>query len=131
MSTACTTPTCMQVPRYPSQYDSPTFVSVNNNASLFNISYADTTSNAFTSAAEDYRLTVWWFLQAASGFIAREAIQISNVTAPNQAIGLVTNSNVTLVNDISGVWGHGFPRLSEIYASIANATPFFATLASQ
>lgn len=111
MSTACTTPTCMQVPRYPLQYDSPTFVSVNNNASVFNISYADTT--------------------AASGFIAREAIQISNVTAPNQAIGLVTNSNVTLVNDISGILGLGFPRLSEIYASVANATPFFATLASQ
>ncbi|KAI5989635.1 acid protease [Pisolithus orientalis] len=111
ISTACTTPTCMQVPRYPLQYDSPTFVSVNNNASVFNLSYADTT--------------------AASGFIAREAIQISNVTAPNQAIGLVTNSNVTLVDKISGILGLGFPRLSEIYASTANATPFFATLASQ
>ncbi|KAI6133594.1 acid protease [Pisolithus croceorrhizus] len=115
-STACTTPTCMQVPRYPLQYDSPTFVSVNNNASVFNLSYADTT--------------------VSSGFIAREAIQISNVTAPNQAIGLVTNSNVTLVDEVSGILGLGFPRLSEIYASVANgaswtSTPFFATLASQ
>ncbi|KIM56909.1 hypothetical protein SCLCIDRAFT_1219943 [Scleroderma citrinum Foug A] len=111
VSTACTTAPCEAVPRYPLQYDSPTFVSVNNNASVFNISYADGT--------------------AASGFIARESISLSNVTVPNQAFGLVTESNVTLTDKISGVLGLGFPRLSEIYTTTANATPFFGTLSAQ
>lgn len=110
VSTACTTAPCEAVPRYPLEYDSPTFVSVNNNASVFNISYADGT--------------------AASGFIARESISLSNVTVPNQAFGLVTESNVTLTDKISGVLGLGFPRLSEIYTTIANATPFFGTLSA-
>ncbi|KAG6333273.1 hypothetical protein ID866_5815 [Astraeus odoratus] len=47
------------------------------------------------------------------------------------ADSFVTTSNVTLIEEISGLLGLGFPRLSEIYATAANATPFFATLASQ
>ncbi|KAI6013505.1 acid protease [Pisolithus microcarpus] len=136
------------VPRYPLQYDSPTFVSVNNNASVFNISYADTTglpANGLVVPA------------SASGFIAREAIQISNVTAPNQAIGkLSCGHGITFPvagdlpsachkvgNDSTGILGLGFPRLSKfmlgcewctfsfLLPSGALATPFFATLASQ
>ncbi|KAL4062199.1 aspartic peptidase domain-containing protein [Scleroderma yunnanense] len=110
VSSECTTTTCEAVPRYPLEYDSLSFVSVNNNASAFNLSYADGT--------------------VASGFIARESIQLSNMTVPNQAFGLVTDSNITLTDKVSGVLGLGFPRLSEIYATIANATPFFGTLSS-
>ncbi|EGN99165.1 hypothetical protein SERLA73DRAFT_54203, partial [Serpula lacrymans var. lacrymans S7.3] len=43
--------------------------------------------------------------------------------------GVVTNSNVTMDDQISGVLGLGFPRLSEIYYSTSNATPFLSTLA--
>ncbi|EGO24734.1 hypothetical protein SERLADRAFT_390458, partial [Serpula lacrymans var. lacrymans S7.9] len=109
MSTDCSTQTCTSVPRYPLNYNSPTFASVNNNATLFNLSYSDTT--------------------AASGFVARESIYFANVTAHDQAFGVVTNSNVTMDDQISGVLGLGFPRLSEIYYSTSNATPFLSTLA--
>jgi len=111
VSTACDTQTCSAVPRYPLTYASPTFVSINNNATTFALSYADGSS--------------------ASGFVAREALEVSNVTAPNQAFGVVTNSNVTLNDEVSGVLGLGFPRLSEIYAATANATPFLASLSEQ
>ncbi|KAH7884705.1 acid protease [Phlebopus sp. FC_14] len=111
VSTACTTGTCSAVPGYPLEYDSPTFVSVNNNATNFTVSYADGTG--------------------AFGFVAREAVEVSNVTVSGQAFGLVTNSNVTLQDKVSGVLGLGFPRLSQIYATNANATPFMASLAEQ
>lgn len=86
-----------------------------------------------------------WIPQGASGFVARESIEVSNVTVPSQAfgkhadsswhfndrsqpsfksVGVVTNSNVTLIDDISGVLGLGFPRLSEIYASTPNGVYF-------
>ncbi|KAF9223433.1 acid protease [Gyrodon lividus] len=111
VSTACKTKTCSDVPRYPLAYASPTFVSINNNATNFTLSYADGSS--------------------ASGFVAGEAVEVSNVTVPNQAFGMVTNSNVTLNDEVSGVLGLGFPRLSEIYAATANATPFIASLSGQ
>jgi len=68
---------------------------------------------------------------SASGFVARETVEIANLTVPNQALGVVNSSNVTLNDQISGVLGLGFPRLSSISASVVNATPFFATLAQQ
>ncbi|KAF8553950.1 acid protease [Imleria badia] len=111
VSTACTTKTCSAVPKYPLTYASPTFVSVNNNDTTFNVSYADGTS--------------------ASGFVARESIEVSNVTVPGQAFGVVTNSNVTLTDEVSGVLGLGFPRLSEIYAATPDAPPFIASLSEQ
>ncbi|KIJ62783.1 hypothetical protein HYDPIDRAFT_113882 [Hydnomerulius pinastri MD-312] len=111
VSTACETKTCSAVPRYPLTYASPTFVSVNNNATNFTLSYADGTG--------------------ATGFVAREAVEVSNVTVPNQAFGVVTNSNVTLDDEVSGILGLGFPRLSEIYVATANATPFIASLSEQ
>lgn len=110
-STECTNSTCMSVPRYPLTYASPTFVSINNNQTTFTIDYADGTG--------------------ASGFIARETVEVANVTVANQAFGVVTDSNITLVNEVSGILGLGFSRLSEISASAVNATPFFSTLAQQ
>ncbi|KAI9566758.1 acid protease [Boletus coccyginus] len=111
VSTACTTKTCSAVPKYPLTYASPTFASIHNNDTGFDLSYADGTS--------------------ASGFVARESIEVSNVTVAGQAFGVVTNSNVTLTDDVSGVLGLGFSRLSEISAVTPNAPPFFASLSQQ
>ncbi len=35
-------------------------------------------------------------------------------------IGLMTSSNVTLTDDISGVFGLGFPRLSSVSNTVTN-----------
>jgi len=67
ISTACTTATCQQVPGYPLAYHSATFVPVNNNLTTFNATYADGTY--------------------ASGFVARETVEFSNLTVANQAFG--------------------------------------------
>ncbi|KAI1796822.1 acid protease [Ganoderma leucocontextum] len=107
VSSACTSTAC-KLPTYPLSYESPTFVSVNANTSEFAVSYADNTG--------------------ASGFIARESVTIGNLTVPTQAIGLAMTSNVTFKDEVSGVLGLGFPRLSAIYNTVANATPFFASL---
>ncbi|KAG1747192.1 uncharacterized protein EDB91DRAFT_1048508, partial [Suillus paluster] len=45
--------------------------------------------------------------------------------------GVVTNSNITLVDEVSGILGLGFQRQSEISASATNATSFCSTLAQQ
>ncbi|OCH95384.1 acid protease [Obba rivulosa] len=111
VSSACSSSPCAAVPRYQLGYHSPTFVPVNNNQTAFNISFLDGTG--------------------ASGFVARESVEVANLTVASQAFGLVTSSNVTLDDDISGVLGLGFPRLSSISSSVVNATPFFATLAQQ
>ncbi|KAA1467492.1 acid protease [Dentipellis sp. KUC8613] len=110
LSSGCSTSACKSPPKYPLNYASPTFVSVNNNASTFNLSFADG-SNAV-------------------GFVARETVQLANLTVPNQAFGLVNSSTVSFVDEISGVLGLGFPRLSTIYSVAANATPFLGSLAS-
>ncbi|EMD34064.1 hypothetical protein CERSUDRAFT_117574 [Gelatoporia subvermispora B] len=111
VSSGCPTSSCTAVPRYQLGYRSPTFVPVNNNQTTFNVSFVDGTG--------------------ASGFVARESIQVANMTVASQAFGVVTASNVTLNDEISGVLGLGFPRLSSISNSVVNATPFFATLAQQ
>ncbi|KAI0086145.1 aspartic peptidase domain-containing protein [Irpex rosettiformis] len=112
VSSACKDKAC-SVPRYQLGYESSTFTSVNGNQTAFNVSFADST--------------------AATGFVALESIQVANMTVPQQAIGLVKSSNVTFNNDVSGVLGLGFPRLSRIFSSLANGTgtPFFATMAQQ
>ncbi|KAH7913209.1 aspartic peptidase A1 [Hygrophoropsis aurantiaca] len=111
MSTDCSSKTCSSVPRYPLSYDSPTYVPVNNNATAFNVSYADGTG--------------------ASGFVARETFEVANVTVANQAFGVVTASNVTMDDDVSGILGLGFARLSQIYYLAANATPFIGSLSER
>ncbi|KAH9838252.1 acid protease [Rhodofomes roseus] len=111
VSSACSSSVCSSLPRYQLGYSSSTFQAVNGNNSLFNVSYADST--------------------VASGFIARETVVLQNLTIPQQAFGLMNLSNVTLNNDISGVLGLGFPRLSTISSTVANATPIFASAASR
>ncbi|KAI0661740.1 acid protease [Cubamyces menziesii] len=108
VSSDCGSPAC-NVPKYPLAFESPTFASVNSNATAFNVSYADSTG--------------------AEGFVARESVSFGNLTVPDQAIGLVTSSNVTFTDQVSGVLGLSFPRLSTIASQTVNATPFFATMA--
>ncbi|KAH9903035.1 acid protease [Cubamyces lactineus] len=108
VSSDCGSPAC-NVPKYPLAFESPTFVSVNSNATAFNVSYADSTG--------------------AEGFVARESVSFGNLTVPDQAIGLVTSSNVSFTDQVSGVLGLSFPRLSAIASQTVNATPFFATMA--
>jgi hypothetical protein len=79
-------------------------------------------------------------LLAASGFVARETIEFSNLTVANQAFGqhflsyppclllfspfrdtgVVTNSNVSMVDNVSGMFGLGFTRLSGIANAVVN-----------
>jgi hypothetical protein len=73
----------------------------------------------------------------ASGFVALEDVQVGNLTVPQQSFGVpstqllsyvrlserlftgvVNSSSVSLRNDVSGVLGLGFPRLSRIFASL-------------
>ncbi|KJA26326.1 hypothetical protein HYPSUDRAFT_64051 [Hypholoma sublateritium FD-334 SS-4] len=110
-STGCETQTCKQSPRYPLEFESPTFISVASNATNFTASYADGT--------------------VASGFVAAETIQLTNLTLSNQTFAAVTSSNVSLPDEISGIMGLGFPRLSSISSPTLNSTPFFPTLARQ
>ncbi|KAI0313749.1 acid protease, partial [Amylostereum chailletii] len=111
LSSACSSTHCKSVPRYPLTYHSPTFTPINDNSSLFNVSFADST--------------------AASGFAARETIQLDTLSASEQSFGLMTSSNVSFVDDISGILGLGFSRLSSINTLAANSTPPFATLAKR
>ncbi|TFK47833.1 acid protease [Heliocybe sulcata] len=110
-SSACTTNACRSLPKYPLTYESPSFVPVNNNQTSFSVSFADGT--------------------AASGYVAREIVKLSNLTVANQAFGVVSNSNVTMGSQISGILGLGFPRLSTLSDRVVNATPVFATLSQQ
>jgi len=110
-SSTCSTNACKAVPRYPLTYESPTFASVNGNSTAFNVSYSDSTG--------------------VSGFVARESVLLANLTAENQVFGVVTQSNVSFVDQTSGILGLGFPRLSGISSSVTNSTPFFVGLAQQ
>ncbi|THH00207.1 hypothetical protein EW026_g2261 [Hermanssonia centrifuga] len=110
ISSACSTSECSKVPKYQLDYHSPTFVPVNNNQTAFNVSFADGT--------------------AANGFIALETVQVSNLTVAQQGFGAVTSSNITFDDDVSGILGLGFPRLSDISQSISSA-PYFAQLAQR
>ncbi|KAJ7170652.1 acid protease [Mycena crocata] len=111
MGSSCETGTCTSVPRYPLTYQSPTFEVVNNNETVFKARYADGT--------------------AATGFVARESVKLANVTVPGQVFAIVTDCNLTMVDDVSGIMGLGFPRLSSISGSVTNSTPFFPSLAQQ
>ena len=73
------------------------------------------------------RIVFWCFhthshdVVVASGFVARETIELSNLTLSNQVFALVTDSNVTLTDMASGIMGLGFPRLSSISTSGPNS----------
>ncbi|KAE9407806.1 acid protease [Gymnopus androsaceus JB14] len=111
ISSSCSTSTCETVPRYPLTYESATFLAVNSNTTAFSAAYADGTT--------------------ATGFVAKETLHINNLTVPEQAFALITDTNVSMVDDISGILGLGFPRISSINASLTNSTPFFPGLAEQ
>jgi len=111
VSSDCNTPECSPLPKYQLGYESPTFVSVNLNQTTFNTSFADGTT--------------------VGGFVAMETIQLSNLTVANQAFGVVTDTNVTSRDKVSGILGLGFPRLSRIFNTVVNATPFLATMAQR
>lgn len=49
VSSACDTANCQEVPKYPLSYQSPSFVSINDNTTIFNISFADGTSAFLTN----------------------------------------------------------------------------------
>ncbi|CAA7266854.1 unnamed protein product [Cyclocybe aegerita] len=108
-SSSCETETCKEIPRYPLSYQSPTFITLNDNSTAFRASYADGTF--------------------ASGFVARETLELANITLANQTFGVVTESNVTLTDETTGIMGLGFPRLSSI--TDVGALPFFSTLAAK
>ncbi|KAL1679441.1 aspartic peptidase domain-containing protein [Schizophyllum commune] len=111
-SSACASDQCQAVPRYPLGYASQTFAAVNDNETEFRASYSDGS--------------------AISGYIARETVEVANFSVPDQAFGMITDGNVSMTDDISGLLGLGFPRLSTIANSkVANSTPFFPTLAQQ
>ena len=82
--------------------------------------------------------------KVSSGMLARESITLENFTMPNQILGehpsyyhkislanllpgLVNSTNVTLTNEISGVLGLGFPRLSTFATLAANGEHGFAS----
>ncbi|CAL1716742.1 unnamed protein product [Somion occarium] len=112
VSSACTSGPCTSVPKYQLGYQSPSFTTVNLNQTVFNTSFADGTT--------------------ASGFVALETVQLANLTVPDQAFGVVTSTNVTNGDQVSGILGLGFPRLSQIFNSgLGNATPFFSTMAQR
>lgn len=49
-STDCLSAGCREIPRYPLKYQSPTFASLNENTTTFNVSYADGTCAYFLIA---------------------------------------------------------------------------------
>lgn len=86
VSSDCTTAQCKPLPKYPLTYASPSFVAVNNNATLFNESFVDTTCVCrclrFVTCG-----SILNFLLDASGFVAEEAISLGRFTMPQQAFG--------------------------------------------
>lgn len=65
ISSACTNSSC-SVPKYQLGYPSPTFVSINSNQTVFNVSFADTTSELLGSLALEFPLTAILQLQPVS-----------------------------------------------------------------
>ncbi|KZS88127.1 acid protease [Sistotremastrum niveocremeum HHB9708] len=108
LSSDCESSACSPLPKYPLSFSSPTFVPIDQNNTVFNISFADATF--------------------ASGFVARESVDLGNITVPEQALAFINSTNVALTDRISGVLGLGFPRLSVIGSSTPAAPPFISTM---
>jgi hypothetical protein len=68
LASDCDTASCKIVPRYPLTYQSPTFISLNNNATNFTAHYADGTG--------------------VSGFVAAETVELAGMTVANQTFGI-------------------------------------------
>jgi hypothetical protein len=88
MSSACSTHACSMVPRYPLAHESPSFVSVNNNSTAFIVQYADGTGMFNIIVSLQLCTVLMSLVSAASGFVARESVQFSNLTIADQALGL-------------------------------------------
>ncbi|KZT40452.1 acid protease [Sistotremastrum suecicum HHB10207 ss-3] len=108
LSSDCKSSACSPLPKYPLSFSSPTFVPIDQNNTVFNISFADATF--------------------ASGFVARESVDLGNITVPEQALAFINSTNVAFTDRISGVLGLGFPRLSVIGSSTPAAPPFISTM---
>ncbi|KAF8526310.1 acid protease, partial [Hysterangium stoloniferum] len=109
VSDGCDTQQCKGTPAYPLKtYASPTFQSVNDNTTVFHISFADFT--------------------AASGFVARETVRVGSIESAGQALAMISSSNLTLGQSVSGILGLGFPHISRIASTVPNAEPFLTTL---
>ncbi|KAH8831916.1 acid protease [Flagelloscypha sp. PMI_526] len=116
LTSQCTTSACHDLPRYPIQYQSPSFVIVNGNQTGFELGYADGTG--------------------VKGFVGKETVGVGGLAVQGQSFGMVQESNVSFVDLTSGVLGLGFPRLSTIASGSGNANdnttmPFFARLAEE
>jgi len=90
-SSSCTTDTCKQSPRYPLSYQSPTFSSINNNDTAFDAHYADDTCT-WIPPTLGLKMNLIVVVLAnhstvASGFVARETLEVANLTIPNQEFG--------------------------------------------
>jgi len=86
VSSDCTTSQCESLPNYLLTYASPSFVSVNNNATLYNESFVDTTC-AYRCIRFVAGGSILNFILDASGFVAEEAIAVGSFTVPQQAFG--------------------------------------------
>ncbi|XP_006459350.1 hypothetical protein AGABI2DRAFT_218475 [Agaricus bisporus var. bisporus H97] len=111
VSSGCETETCKSLPKYPLDYSSPTFQSVNENLTAFGESFGDGTY--------------------ANGFVAMEEIEMGGLTVSGQAMGFVTNSSVVLADQESGIVGMGFQRLSTVSNKVANSTTLLSRLVQQ
>lgn len=88
LSSDCKTSQCRSLPSYPLTYRSPSFGIINNNNTVFNLSFADSTGMnlpmfpcSSTIVVSDDSTSV------ASGYLASEAVQLDNFTIPNQVFG--------------------------------------------
>lgn len=135
LSSTCSSNACKNIPTYPLSYPSPSFTTVNNNETAFNLSFADGSGEPAINNCVGVALMSPLFCLVSSGFLAEEFVQLENFSLPHQVIGkirlycitgqfsdliigLVNTTNVTLTNQISGVLGMGFPRLS-LFSSLA------------
>ena len=138
VSSACNTAQCKNLPKYPLNYDSPTFVSVNQNQTGFNVSFVDTTSTlsmhlAFHSRSNSFSSCVGlcrrgghaprWSHCIRTGF--RFVVYLLLTVASSHTsfpTGLMNYTNVSFVDQVSGILGLGFSRLSRIRGLVSGCT---------
>ena len=88
LSSACASGTCKGIPSYPLSYASPSFESVNNNETSFNLSFADGSGKSAPAIHRPVVFFRWcWSMLVSSGFLARESITLQNFTMPDQVLG--------------------------------------------
>ena len=86
------------------------------------------------------------YATVSSGYVARESVRVANLTVPDQAfgnasfprcvlvdrltfveLGVVNETTVSFTDEISGILGLGFPRLSQIYNTTAHGNDLAVT----